>query len=421
MNTFHELQELREKRRKIVEEARRDLEAAKEAKRDATAEEIAKFDRAMADSEKLDAEIKRLERLDAQERALIADPANRVEEKANPAGKGADDHTKRVAEVRGKVFEQYLRHGKEWQRNAPPALLTEFRALQADIDTAGGFTYPDQVFVNRLLKAVDDQTFVLANATVLQIANADSLGVPTLSADPADADWTTELQTGSEDSTMAFGKRELRPNPLAKRLKVSQKLLRLSSLPVDSLVAERLGYKFAITVEKAGMTGSGVNQMLGLFTASADGIPTSRDMATGNTDTAFTADGLKNCKYNVKAAYWPRAKWIFHRLAVRELAKLKDGEGRYLWQSAITVGSPDMLEGSPVLTSEYAPSTFTAGLYLGIYGDLSQYWVAVALNMQLTRLNELYAESNQMGFIGRMELDGQPVMPEAFSRVTLAP
>ncbi len=35
-------------------------------------------------------------------------------------------------------------------------------------------------------------------------------------------------------------------------------------------------------------------------------------------------------------------------------------------------------------------------------------------------LKELYAESNQIGYIGRMECDGQPVLPEAFVRVKLA-
>jgi hypothetical protein len=36
------------------------------------------------------------------------------------------------------------------------------------------------------------------------------------------------------------------------------------------------------------------------------------------------------------------------------------------------------------------------------------------------RLNELYAETNQVGFIGRLETDGMPVLEEAFVRVTLA-
>ena len=46
--------------------------------------------------------------------------------------------------------------------------------------------------------------------------------------------------------------------------------------------------------------------------------------------------------------------------------------------------------------------------------------LADALSMQVQRLNELYAETNQVGFIGRLETDGAPVLEEAFARVKLA-
>jgi HK97 family phage major capsid protein len=70
--------------------------------------------------------------------------------------------------------------------------------------------------------------------------------------------------------------------------------------------------------------------------------------------------------------------------------------------------------------SEYAPSTFTTGLYVGILGDFSKYWIVDALDMEMQRLVELYAATNQIGFIGRKETDGMPCLEEAFVRVTLA-
>lgn len=39
--------------------------------------------------------------------------------------------------------------------------------------------------------------------------------------------------------------------------------------------------------------------------------------------------------------------------------------------------------------------------------------------MELQRLDELYAATNQVGFIGRRELDAMPVLGEAFARLTL--
>ena len=48
------------------------------------------------------------------------------------------------------------------------------------------------------------------------------------------------------------------------------------------------------------------------------------------------------------------------------------------------------------------------------------YWIADALTMTIQVLKELYAESNQTGYIGRLETDGAPVLAEAFARVKLA-
>jgi len=86
------------------------------------------------------------------------------------------------------------------------------------------------------------------------------------------------------------------------------------------------------------MTGDGNNKPLGLFTASADGIPTSRDVSTGNTATEIKIDGLIETKYSVKQQYQPGAEWIFNRLAVKQLAKLKDSDGQYVWQPSVAMG-----------------------------------------------------------------------------------
>ena len=70
----------------------------------------------------------------------------------------------------------------------------------------------------------------------------------------------------------------------------------------------------------------------------------------------------------------------------------------------------------PILESEYAPNTYTAGLYAAVVGDFSYYWIVDALDMAIQRLVELYALTNQVGFIGRRELDAAPVLAWSFLR-----
>jgi HK97 family phage major capsid protein len=268
---------------------------------------------------------------------------------------------------------------------------------------------------------MDDQVDIRRLATVQQLTQAESLGVPTLDTDLADAEWTSEIGTGSQDDALRFGKRELRPNPLAKRVKVSRTLLRRAALNPETIVRERMAYKFGVTAEKAYMTGDGNKKPLGLFTASADGIPTTRDVQTGSA-TGFTGDGLIEAKYTLKGQYWARAQWLFHRDAIKLIRKLRDdtggaGVGNYIWQPGLANDRPDTILDLPYLVSEFAPNTFTTGLYAGMLADFSFYWIADALSMEVQRLVELYAESNQVGFIGRLETDGMPVKPEAFIRL----
>lgn len=394
--------ELLAKRANLVSQAREMVELAAKENRDFSAEDQTNYDRIFADIEKIDKQVDNLRKLGSVDSAEYRNSAAEKPENGAPA---SPDEEKRQ-----KAWTAFLRSG---------AVSPELRALQADADASGGYYTAPQQFVNRLIKAIDNQVYLRQWATKNTVSNAQSLGMPYLAADPDDSDWTSELGTGNEDSTMSFGKRELSPKPLAKRIKVSNKLLRLSP-DAESLVIERLAYKFAVTFEKAGLTGSGANRPLGVFTASSDGISTSRDVSTGNTTTSIQTDGLIEAKYTLKAGYWGSAKWLFHRDAVKQLAKLQDDEGRYLWQNSVQMGQPDMLFGVPLFVSEYAPNTFTTGQYVGIIGDFSYYHIADALDFSTQRLNELYAATNQTGFIGRLESDAMPVLEEAFVRVKLA-
>jgi HK97 family phage major capsid protein len=390
----------------------------------------------------LGADIQRREQLETMEHDL--QQSTRDPQRGDPAGAagGAVGTQARSTEWRSRGLRGLVGQDPEWQtqpewqtplRSTDPTyarayrtflrrgvVAPELRALQADSDTLGGYMMAPMQMVDRLIEAVDNLVYIRQWASVFAVPNADSLGVPSLDTDVSDPAWTTELATGTEDSSVAFGRRELHPHPLAKRIKISRKLL--AKVPdSEALVIRRLAYKFGVTQEAAFLTGSGAGQPLGVFTASVDGIPVARDYSTGNAQTAMTFDGLIGAKYTLKSQYWPNARWMFHRDGVAQIAKLKDGNGQYIWRDSVQNGDPDRLLGLPVAMSEYAPNTFTAGLYVGILGDFSNYWIADSMAMDMQRLVELYAESNQVGLIGRLETDGMPVLGEAFVRVKLAP
>lgn len=405
------LTERRQEWGELIHEARSITDVASEEERDLTSEEEERFDRLMDQADRIEERIGREERLaEREDRSReIPDPADRPD----PDDEERDDPEHN--ETR-EAFGRYLRSGSEALSGE------EIRALEATDTTSGGALVAPEEFVRELIQAVDDQVFMRRLANVLPpIPMAQSLGVPTLENDPADADWTSELATGSEDSAMDFGKRELQPHPLAKRLKVSNKLLRAAVLNAEQIVRDRLAYKFAVSEEKAFLTGDGASKPLGVFTASDSGISTSRDVSEDMNTDGMTADGLISVRHTLKGQYWSRARWLFHRDGIKQIRKLKDSNGQYIWQPGLQGGNPNEILETPYEVSEFVPNTFTADSYVGILGDFGTgYWIVDALSMTVQRLVELYAENNQVGFIGRLEADGMPVLEEAFVRVQLA-
>lgn len=405
------LKALREKRGAAYTSMKEITDKASGEKRDLSAEELTKHSELFDNVENLRKQIEAEERtIELARQAAADDVREQDERRARERGKDGEEGE---AEKRSMdAFRSFLRSGKN---------NSEHRAaLNAGTDPEGGFLVAPTTFVQGVLKSVDDNVFIKKASNNIPMGTAKSLGVITLDADLDDGEWTTELATGSEDTSMRFGKREFVPNPMAKRIKISKKLLRNSAQSIEQIVRDRLAYKIGVTLEKNYLLGNGAKKPLGLFVASDAGIGTGRDVTEGSTSTELTFDSLIAAKYSLKAAYWGAAKWLFHRNAVKKISLLKDLEGQYLWRPSVREGEPDTILGHGMMVSEFTPNTFTSGLYVGLFGDFSYYWTCDALDMQIQVLTELYAETNQDGFIARYEGDGAPALGEAFARLKLA-
>jgi len=412
--------ELREKRAQLIAQARAKHTEAEAREGGPTAEDRQAFDALMNEAAKLKERYERVERLEAEERDLET-PEDRVSPPIHDNG-GRKGAVRTVAEYRSTpeyraVFSDYLVSGRVAYEKIP----AEFRDTILGTDAKGGYLSTPVQLANELVKQVDDAVFVRPLARKFTLVEAKALGVPQLSARMADANWTTEVAAVTEDETQAFTRRDLAPTLLSKLAKVSIRSL-YGAKNVEQLILDELAYKNAITEEKAFMTGTGSGQPLGIFTASASGVPTARDVATGNTATAIGPDNLIAMKYALKAGYRndPTCRWIWSRAAVERIMSLKDAEDRYLWQPSLQAGQPDRLLNIPVAESEYAPATFTTGLYVGAIGALRYFWIAEVADLQIQRLVERYADTNEIGFISRRFVDGSPVLGEAFVRSKLA-
>ena len=104
---------------------------------------------------------------------------------------------------------------------------------------------------------------------------------------------------------------------------------------------------------------------------------------------------------------------------VKAIRKLKDANGQYLWQAAITAGTPDTILNRPVYTSSFVPE-IAAGSKSVLFGDLGYYWIADRQGRSFKRLNELFATTGQVGFMTTQRVDGKLVLPEAVKVLQMA-
>jgi len=449
---WKDVTDLKVKKKKILVDMRGLYTKAETERRTLTPEEQANFDKMAADITVIDQRVGNIETLmdaeddeepDGDETPTDGEGDNTDEsegrsrrEKRRTPPKSGKEGGKRVPFI-DPDNPHYQRRSTLEYREAVASFMRskgrETRALQMDVDVKGGFLVLPITISNNILKAVDDLMPMSEKCTVITVTDAASLGIPTIEDSGADAEWTTEIAQITLDDSMRFGKRQLTPTPIRKRILVSERFLRMAfsvtrqsddTAPTanglrgkpDQVVSNRMAYTIARTLEKALMTGNGVGKPLGMFVASSRGISTARDIPTGST-TGITWPALYDLKYSLKAQYHNRAEWFFHRLFMKRVLQLASSSTNIpIYDASTLPRQPDQLLECPINLSEFCPSTFTDQSYVAMLCDPQFYYVARSQEITIRVLWELYAETGQVGFIVTSEADGMPVLEEAFAR-----
>lgn len=457
MPRLQDLQERREAALVDAENIRKGAVTDKGEPRGFTDDENSRFDAAMRIADTMTTQIRAERRLDDSRRQHDADdaperrrsnpddaperrrsrgddPPSRSDDDAEPRGGGFDDDP----EWRdGDPIVLKFRSGNRVTltpespayRFSTPSYRSEFRSFcrgerratmtAGSLTEGGAMVVPMQLsaqFINDLAESV----FIRGLADIEPVTDAGSLGIASLETLPDDAEWTSEVTADdqSEDDSMGFGRRQLVPHDLRKYVTVSQRLI-MTSTRAEQIAMDALAIVNAHTEEKAFLTGHGTQKPLGVFSASADGIPTSRDINSGSAST-LTGDGLLAMTHGLKARHRRNSQWIMARPVIEVARKLKDNDGQYLWRRGLETTDPDTLLGRPVNESEFAPSTITGGAYVSVLGDFKYYKIAELARMTVQRLTEVEAKKGKVGFLSYRLVDGQPILPGAFVRQKIA-
>lgn len=372
--------------------------------RDLTAEERAAWDAAEADLTAASQDVERLERmarLDAVQRSEVVvtggDPEEREEE---------DEDAYRGA------FGQWARRGmsdlSDVERNLMMEARSEVRAGATSPATAGGYLIPTEL-LGTMTETMKAYGGILSLANVITTSSGNTLQWPT-SDETAAVGAILAENTAIAEQDVAFGQKSIGAYMYTSKLvRVSLQLLQDSAFNLESWLPAKLGERIGRAVAAHLVSGTGTGQPEGLFTNATIG----KTGGTGQT-TSVTYDDLLDLVHSIDPAYRDGGRFVMSDQALKAIRKLKDSQGRPLWEPSVQAGVASSLLGYAVTIDNGIPAPAANAKSIG-FGDVNAaYVVRQVAGGQMTRLAERYAEMLQVGFFGFMRLDARPDDAAAF-------
>jgi HK97 family phage major capsid protein len=313
---------------------------------------------------------------------------------ASPDARQAEDPDLAIA------FDAFIRGGE--RRLSPEhRQLIERRAQSIGTANLGGFTVPTD-FAAGIEIALKAFSGIRQAATVISTGDGRALPWPTVN-DTAISGAIIAENTADSDQDVTFGQLSFGAYTYTSRLvKVSVELLQDTAIDLGALLARLLGERLGRATSAHYATGTGTGQPQGIVTASTLG-------KAAASATAFTYDEMLDLKHAVDVAYRLNARWALSDAVLKAVKKLKDLEGRPIWQPNIAQAVPATIEGDAYVIDNGLPTALTTGQKIMLYGDLSKYTIRDVLGYQLVIMRELYAANRQIGFNMFMRTDGKLV------------
>ncbi|WP_405794106.1 phage major capsid protein [Streptomyces sp. NBC_01506] len=374
-----------------------------------SAEDRTAWDAALADVERLSKDIETEERharLSAVDYSTVVAPTGGA-----PGDSGEDRQATADAAYRT-AFTAFTRRGMlgldNEQRQLLMANMGEVRAGATSPGTAGGYFIPTDTLakITEVMKAYGG---LLGAANVITTASGNPLNWPT-NDDTGNVGAILAENAQITEQDVTLGQKTLGAFTYTSKLvRLSLQLIQDDAFGVEGWLARKLGERIGRAVAAHLATGVGTTQPEGLFTNATAG----KTGAAGQV-TSVIYDDLVDLQHSIDPAYRATARWAMSDSALKVVRKLKDGEGRPLWEPSVQAGSPSTLLGSPILIDNGIPVPAASAKSIG-FGDINAaYVVRQVAGGQMMRLEERYADYLQVGFFGFLRLDGKPDDTSAF-------
>lgn len=366
---------LLEKKNSLIDEMEGLLDKAKTEVRAFTDEEDSRI-------EEIKKEVRGLEKLIADKEEFRA--LSREEIKAE---KGTEEMSKEERQL--EIIEQEEREFIEAVRN------NELRNLTAG---QNGKIIPVSIASDVINKVVE-LCPILELSQVYNIAG--DLRLPKYEADgaaPIAAAYAEEF-TELAEKTASFSTIDLSNQIVGLLVKISKSLINRADFDVRGFIVDEIARKIAEFLEKEMLTGSQSGKI--------EGAVNTKNAVTTATATKITTDEIIDLQMALPTVYQKNAVFVMHKDILKEVRKLKDGQGNYILQPDFRAPFGWTILGRPVYLSDNMDKEIATGKNVILYADFNGYAVKITKNVEIQLLQEKYATQYALGIVSYVELDAK--------------
>jgi len=392
-----------EKRANVVEQMKALLDHAEGEKRELNAEESASYAKMNEDIDTLrsrsDDLVKSAQSLKDAEASLraLAELPRKVEDRGVPLlapnAISAGDRL-RVA------LRSAVGSGAVDFTAADGQSLTEVRTLSKLSAGAGANTVPTTFYGKLWAHLILTANLINAGATVWTTDSGENIQVPITTAHSTGALVAEAGTIGQSDPV--FGQRSVGAYKYGVLLKISRELLDDTGVDIEGYIAMEAGRAVGNALGADLVGGNGTAKPTGILNNTTLGV-------TGATGVVGVPnfDNLIDLFYSVIPNYRnsPEAAWLINDTTVGGIRKLKDSQGRYLWETSLVAGTPDTILNKPVYTDPNVPATALSAKSV-IFGDLSRYLVRMVNGVRFERSVDFAFDSDLITYRCLVRADG---------------
>ena len=278
---------------------------------------------------------------------------------SRPARAAKEVESEMEQELHGKqdrAFRTYLRDGaRGLSPDEAKALQTRVvieasgkKALATDNLTTGGYFMPMNMS-NEVAELLVEYDPIRQIADVESISEGDTWTGLKEGTTLFSSSWVAERGSRAETTAGTFEEDKIPTHEQYANPFVTQKQIDDPKFNIQAYAAKKIAEVFGVAEGLAFVSGSGVTRPLG-FTSTLPGT-TSVETVTGGVSATIDTDDMLSLIAELPEAYARNAAFLMRRATKFVLRKLKDGNGQYLWQPSLQIGTPPSFDGIPVYES----------------------------------------------------------------------